>query len=125
MTYPWTADELSLFDDAHELEIAVQRTGGSRDAWTPIWVVSAGGQVYVRSWHRRDTGWFGHAVESLRARVRVPGLESDVLIKDIAGTSQEVTASVDAAYRAKYGQGGAGSMVTPDAAQTTLKLARV
>ena len=81
----------------------------------------AGGQVYVRSWHRRDTGWFGQAVRSLRARVHVPGLEADVTVEDIGDASADVTAGVDAAYRAKYG-GGAGSMVTAAAAATTLRL---
>jgi hypothetical protein len=62
MTAPWRPDELDLVDRAHELEIAVRRTDGTLRRWTPIWVVRVGEQVYVRSWHRRDTGWFGHAV---------------------------------------------------------------
>ena len=66
------------------------------------------GRVYVRTWYRRDTGWFGHALRSQRARIRVPGLEADVTIVDIGDTSTQVTTDVDAAYRAKYGPGGAG-----------------
>ena len=90
----------------------------------PIWVVSADGQVYVRTWYRRDTGWFGHALRSHRARIRVPGLEAEVTIEDIGDTSPQVTTEVDAAYRAKYGHGGAESMVTATAAATTLQLSR-
>ena len=124
MTAPWFPDDLRLVDAARELQIAVRHSDGSLRRWVPIWVVCAGGQVYVRTWYRRDTGWFGHALRSRRARVRVPGLEADVTIEDIGDASSQVTADVDAAYRTKYGRGGAGSMVTPTAAATTLQLNR-
>lgn len=119
MTTGWTRDDLSFLDAAQELEIAV----GSR-RWTPIWVVCAGGRVYVRTWYRRDTGWFGDAVRSRQARVRVPGLEADVTVEDLSGTSPQVTADVDAAYRTKYTGGGTDAMVTAEAAATTLRLDR-
>ncbi|WP_290058361.1 DUF2255 family protein [Amycolatopsis solani] len=112
----WALDELALLDDARELEIAV----GSR-RWTPIWVVCAEGNVYVRSWYRRDTGWFGDALRSRRARIRVPGLAAEVTVEDL-GAAPEITAAVDAAYRAKYPGGGTDAMVTPEAAATTLRL---
>ena len=122
MTVPWSPDELRLMNAAGELRIAVKRSDGSLRQWVPIWVVCAGGQVYVRTWYRRDTGWFGHALRSQRARIRVPGLETDVTIVDIGDASTQVTTDVDAAYRTKYGRGGAGSMVTATAAATTLQL---
>jgi len=87
--------------------------------------VSAGGQVYVRTWHRRTSGWFGLVVETGRARARVPGLEADVVIEDVGEGPGELRASVDAAYRAKYGRYGAGSvgpMVADEAAAATLRL---
>ncbi|MCW2752374.1 MAG: hypothetical protein JWR83_3484 [Aeromicrobium sp.] len=124
MAAPWSADELSLLDDAGELRIAIRRGDDTLRAWMPIWVVCAEGQVYVRSWHRRDTGWFGHALRIRRAAVRVPGLAADVIIEDVGESSSELTARVDAAYTAKYGDGGAASMVTPAAAATTLRLDR-
>jgi hypothetical protein len=107
---------------AGELRIAVKRSDGSLRRWVPIWVVCAGEQVYVRTWYRRDTGWFGHALRSRRARIRVPGLEADVTIEDIGDASTQVTTDVDAGYRTKYGRGDAGSMVTATAAATTLQL---
>jgi len=121
MTAGWSAEDLRLIDEAVELDIAVRRADGSLRRWAPIWVVRAGEQVYVRSWHRRDTGWFGAAVRSRRGRIRVPGLEADVTIEDVGGMSGGVSAAVDAAYRMKYG-GGAGSMVTAAATATTLRL---
>jgi hypothetical protein len=74
MTASWSPDELRLMNASGELQIAVKRSDGSLRRWVPIWVVCAGGQVYVRTWYRRDTGWFGHALRSRRARIRVPGL---------------------------------------------------
>jgi hypothetical protein len=124
MTAPWSPDDLRLIDAATELQIAVRSSDGSLRRWVPIWVVCAGGQVYVRTWYRRDTGWFGHALRSRRARIRVPGLEADVTIDDIGDASTQVTAVVDAAYRTKYGRGGTSSMVTAIAAATTLRLNR-
>ena len=124
MTASWSPDELRLLNAAGELRIAVKRSDGSLRRWVPIWVVCAGGQVYVRTWYRRDTGWFGHALRSRRARIRVPGLEADVTIDDIGDSSTQITADVDAAYRTKYGRGGADSMVTAAAAASSLRLNR-
>ncbi len=124
MNASWSPEELRLVNGAGQLQIAVRRSDGSLRRWLPIWVVCTGGQVYVRTWYRRDTGWFGLALRSRRARVRVPGLEADVTIEDIGDASARVDGDVDAAYRAKYGDAGAGSMVTAAAAATTLRLDR-
>ena len=137
MSDTWRPEEADLVGRAHELEIAVRRPDGTLRRWTPIWVVTVDGQVHVRSWYRRSTGWFGHAVAGRRARVRVPGLEAEVDVVDIGGggvdggdvtsadggaAAGKVQARVDDAYRAKYGAQGAASMVTPEAAATTLRL---
>lgn len=130
MTARWTPDELDLLARATELEIAVRRGDGTLRRWTPIWVVRVGERVYVRSWYRRSTGWFGHAVSGGAVRVRVPGLESDVVVTDLGAGPEGVGAAdgagaavgVDDAYAAKYGEQGAASMVTPAATATTLRL---
>ena len=67
MTGTWSPDDLARIDSAHELEIAVKGADGTLRRWVPIWVVCAGEQVYVRTWHRRETGWFGHVLLSRRA----------------------------------------------------------
>jgi hypothetical protein len=124
MTAQWSAEDLRLIGAAGELQIAVRRSDGSLRQWLPIWVVCAADQVYVRTWYRRDTGWFGHVLRARRARVRVPGLEADITVENIGDTSAQVTADVNDAYRAKYGRGGADSMVTATAVATTLRLTR-
>jgi hypothetical protein len=118
----WSQVALAALDAAADLEIAVRRTDGGLRAWTPVWVVRVAGQVYVRTWHRRGTGWYGHAVATGRARVRVPGLIADVTVHDVGAGPDGLRAAVDAAYRAKYGA-GAGSMVSDAAAASTLLLA--
>jgi hypothetical protein len=125
MTAAWSPDELERIGTAEELQITTSRADGTLRREVPIWVVCASGQVYVRTWYRRDNGWFGHAVDSRRARIRVPGLEVDVAIEDVGDGKAELRASVDAAYRAKYGRYGETSvdrMVTDDAAASTLRL---
>lgn len=124
MPASWSATDLRLIDAAGELEIAVRRADGSLRPWVPIWVVCVGGQVYVRTWYRRESGWFGWALRSRQARIRVPDLEADITIDDIGDGLPQTTAEVNAAYRTKYGEGGAGSMVTATAVATTLQLQR-
>ncbi len=123
MTATWASEELQQLGTAHELEIASRRADGTLRGWVPIWVVSTGGQVYVRTWYRRDTGWFGQVLTSRRARVRVPGLEADVAVEDAGESTPGLRAEIDAAYRAKYGpHGGTERMVTDEAAAATLRI---
>ena len=110
----WTAEDLDRIDAARELEIAVRRAHGTFRPWTPIWVVRAGDDVYVRTWYRRDTGWFGLALRTGRARVRVPGVEGDVRVEDVGAGPSGLRATVDDAYRTKYGGGATGEMVGDD-----------
>jgi hypothetical protein len=127
MTVPWSPDELQRIDRAEELRIATERADGTLRRDVPIWVVSVGGQVYVRTWYRRDDGWFGHAVHSGRARIRIAGLEADAAVEDIGDDKSDLRAGIDAAYRAKYGRYGETTvdrMVSDDAAATTLRLTR-
>jgi hypothetical protein len=118
----WTPEQIALFDAAPELEIAVRRADGTLRPWTPIWVVRAGSDVYVRTWYRRDTGWFGLALRTRRARVRIRGLEVDVRIEDIGVGPSKLRENVDDAYRDKYPGGSTGNMVGDEAASTTLRL---
>ena len=126
MTALWSPEQLKRIDESGELQIASRRADGTLRQFVPIWVVSAGGQVYVRTWYRRTTGWYGRVLETGRARVRVPGLEADVTVEDVGEGPGELRSTVDQAYRDKYGRfgsGSAGQMVADPAAATTLRLA--
>ena len=125
MTGTWSPDDLARIDSAQELEIAVKRADGTLRRWVPIWVVCAGEQVYVRTWHRRETGWFGHVLLSGRARIRVPGLQTDVAVADVGEGAAQLRMDIDAAYRTKYGRYGSSSvdaMVSAAAAAATLRV---
>lgn len=119
---PWSADDLRYLDESRELEIAAPRVTGERGRWTPIWVVVAGDEVFVRTWQRRTTGWYGGAVRSGRAWIQVAGRPVDVIV-EVRGDAD--VAAVDAAYRAKYGAAGAQSMVAAEAAASTLRLTQM
>ncbi len=122
MTENWSPHELERMDAATELHIAVKRTNGTLHRWTPIWLVCADGEVYVRTWYRRDTGWFGHALRARKARIRVPGLEADAVVEDVGEGTAGLRERIDTAYRNKYGSSGSSSMVGATAAATTLRL---
>jgi hypothetical protein len=122
----WSAEEIVRIGEADELRIAVQRPETTLRRWVPIWVVCVGDQVYVRTWYRRDDGWYGPVLQSAEAGIRVPGLEVDVTVRDVGNDmTPELRTGVDTAYREKYGRYGdstVGRMVTDDAAATTLRL---
>ena len=124
MNPPWTSEQLQHIDSSREMEIASRRDDGTLRPWLPIWVVCVGNQVYVRTWYRRTTGWFGHVVKTRQARIRVPRLETDVIVEDIGDSDGDLRCAVDAAYLAKYApRGGSdGQMTTDSAAATTLRL---
>ncbi|MGV9713637.1 DUF2255 family protein [Gordonia sp. NPDC003424] len=125
MSASWTSAALLELDAADELEIAARRPSGALLRYASIWVVCIGGEVYVRTWHRRDTGWYGNAVSTRRARIRFGDNETDVSIADLGDADDAVRSAVDAAYRAKYQRYGAGTverMVSDVAAETTLRL---
>jgi hypothetical protein len=125
MTAIWTPDDLQRISTADEMQIAPKHPDGTLRRWLPIWVVCVDDQVYVRTWYRRRTGWFAQVLESHRACIRVPGLQTDVTVADVASESEQVRSAVDAAYRAKYSRYGASTveqMVADEAAATTLQL---
>jgi len=125
VTAGWSREKLERIGRAEELRIATKRADGTLRRWVPIWVVCVGEQVYVRTWYRRDSGWFGHVLDSRRARIRVPGLEVDVAVEDVGEDRANLRAGVDAAYRTKYERYGGTSvdrMVADDAAASTLRL---
>ena len=117
----WSSDDLRYLAGSRELEIAAPRIHGGTERWTPIWVVVVDDEVFVRTWHQRNTGWYGRAVEAARAWIRVAGDRVGVVV---AATGRTNADAIDAAYRTKYGAGGAQSMVTIEAAASTLRLTR-
>jgi hypothetical protein len=96
----WTADDLRRIGEAEELEISPVRRTGELRRRTPIWVVRAEDDLYVRAAYGAGSGWYGVARASGHARIWAGGVERDVAIED---ADAAVLDAVDAGYRSKYG----------------------
>src|SRR3954454_1197145 len=119
----WTDEELRRIGAAQELDIAPVRRNGELRSATPIWVVRAGDDLYVRAAYAANKGWHGVARTSRRARISAAGVSKDVTVED---ADQAVIDQVDAAYRQKYGGRYAGIVDSINDAEhrsTTLRLA--
>jgi hypothetical protein len=118
----WTADELARIGKATELQIASRRRDGSLRPFVTIWVVRSGDDLYVRSAYGYENGWFQRALSSGEGRIRAAGLERDVTFEE---PGSAVDGDLHAAYHAKYDRYGpsiVGTVVSPEAARSTLRL---
>jgi hypothetical protein len=80
--------------------------------------------LYVRSAHGYSNPWLQRALASGRGRIRAGGVERDVAF-ETPGPAAD--ADVHAAYHAKYDRYGPAivrTVVSPEAARSTLKLVR-
>jgi hypothetical protein len=118
----WTADGLGRLGRADELAIASRRPDGSLRPFVTIWFVRVGDDVYVRSAHGYDNPWFQLALASRRGRIRAGGVERDV---EFGVPGPDVVEPLHAAYHAKYDRYGpsvVATVVSPEAARSTLRL---
>jgi hypothetical protein len=118
----WDRDELERIGRADELRIASRRSDGSLRPSITIWVVRNGDDLYIRSAHGWDNPWFQRALHSGEGRIQAGGVERDVSFEQ---PGQELVDTLHAAYHAKYDRYGAatvGTVVSPEAARTTLRL---
>jgi len=118
----WTADELAKIGEADELHISSRRPDGSLRPFVTIWGARLGDDLYVRSAHGHDNPWFQRALASGEGRVRAGGVERDIAF-EVPGS--DVDTDLSAAYHAKYDRYGpsiVGTVVSPEAARSTLRL---
>jgi hypothetical protein len=118
----WTDNELAKIGAADELEITSFRNDGTARPYTTIWVVRIGDDLYVRCWRGHSGQWFRHALQSRGGRIRVGGIEHDVIFDEPDDT---VHPAIDDAYRTKYGrypEAYVQPMVEPDAIAATFRL---
>ena len=122
MTTTWTPDELTRIGKADELRVTSRRTDGTLRPFVTIWAVRIDDAIYVRSAAGRDNGWFRRALASGNGRISAGGVERDARFEE-PGTS--VDGDVDRAYHAKYDRYGpsiVGTVVSAEAARSTLRL---
>ncbi|CAN5624557.1 DUF2255 family protein [soil metagenome] len=101
----FTPAELDAVGAAEELQIASVRDDGTLRPFVTIWAVRAGDDIYVRSAHGRNNGWFRRALASGTGRVRAGGVEKDVTFELVPGG--DIQDAIDAAYHSKYDRYGA------------------
>jgi hypothetical protein len=118
----WPRDELERIGAADELQLTSRRPDGSLRPYVTMWVVRAGGDLYVRSAYGPGNPWYRRATASGAGRIRAGGIERDVFF---AQASPEVQGDIDAAYHAKYDRYGpriVGSVTGPGAHGVTVRL---
>lgn len=118
----WTEDELDRLDEADELGVGSRRPDGTVRPFITIWFVRLGDELFVRSAHGHDNPWFQRALKSREGRIRVGGVERDVAFEE---PDQALSADLSSAYHAKYDRYGpaiVGTVVSPDAEQSTLRV---
>jgi hypothetical protein len=117
----WSNDELDKMAAAEELELQTTRDDGTLRNPVTIWMVRVGDDVYVRSVKGTVGKWYWHAAGQ-PGKVSVGGVEKEVTFEK---AGDEANDAVDAAYRAKYGrypERVLGSVLTPEARESTLRL---
>jgi hypothetical protein len=118
----WDPRALERIGQAEELQIASRRPDGSLRPFVTIWVVRASDDIYVRSAHGYENGWFQRALHSDGGRIKAGGVERDVRFEQPAPDVADV---VTAAYHAKYDRYGpriVGTVVSSDSLRSTLRL---
>jgi hypothetical protein len=118
----WTEEDLVRIGRAEEVQVASRRPDGSLRPFATIWLVRVVDDLYVRSAHGHDNPWFQRALHAHRGRIRAAGVERDITFEEPAGAvSSEVTAAYHAKYD-RYGPAIVGTVVSPDAVRSSLRL---
>ncbi|MGD0408085.1 MAG: DUF2255 family protein [Candidatus Limnocylindrales bacterium] len=89
--------------------------------WIVVTAGDRGGPVDLAQ-YGRSNGWFQRALSSGEGRIRAAGVERDVAFEEPGAA---VDAHLHAAYHAKYDRYGpsiVGTVVSPEAARSTLRL---
>jgi hypothetical protein len=123
MSTSWTTADLETIGADDELLVTSVRADGTLRPYVTIWVVRAGGDIYVRSAYGGG-GWFHRAKTTGIGRVRAGGIERDITFVPLAKDADEHDL-VDAAYHAKYdryGQKVVGTVVGPALYDFTYRL---
>ena len=121
-TTTWAPEELQRIGAAEEIGLASRRPDGSLRPFVTMWVVHAGGDLYVRSAYGPDNPWYRRATASGAGRIRAGGIEREV---SFAQAASEAQGDIDAAYHAKYDRHGprmVGSVVGTSVRRVTVRL---
>ncbi|MEU1417986.1 DUF2255 family protein [Streptomyces sp. NPDC005731] len=97
----WNGTDLEKIGAAEELDLQSTRVDGTLRDPVTMWVVSAGGRLYVRSVKGTAGSWYRGTQSRRQGRIEAGGVTRDVTFHEAAPGEY---ADVDAAYRDKYGR---------------------
>jgi hypothetical protein len=119
----FTPQELETIGAADELQISSRRFNGTMRPAVTIWGVRVGDDIYVRSAHGAQNGWFRRAVASGHGQIRAGGIITRVVFE--RAVDEATNQRIDAEYHRKYDRYGAkfvGPVVGPGVRDVTLRL---
>ena len=116
----WITEELTAINRASELRIASHRPDGTLRPYTTIWHSAVGGELYVRSAHGPDNGWFRRALAAGSGRISAGGVEKDVtFVLAQPGIRTDLDRALHDKYD-RYGPGPVAAITGDDVLETTL-----
>jgi hypothetical protein len=121
----WPAGALARFGAAGEIEISTRRRDGSLRPFVPIWIITVGGTLYVRSYRGAGGAWYRHAIQHPAGAIRAAGQPADVTFTPAGQQQRDLMKAIDDAYRSKYARYGdtyLQPMLAGRAIATTLQL---
>ncbi len=121
----WTPTELDHIAKASELRVASRRPDGTLRSYVTIWVARSGEDIYIRSAHGPENGWFRRAQAAGTGRISAGGVEADVIFETVDAQDRGVHEAIDAALHAKYdryGPGPVGAITGPATWPVTLRV---
>ena len=102
-----------------EVRVVVQ--GSEDEVRTPIWIVTVGPSVFIRSYRASDGNWYQHVLAERTFPLEIEG--QDVSVRAEPVTTATTQNDVSAAYEAKYpGEPETAEMISPPVVATTLQL---
>ncbi len=95
----WTPDELTEIGEVEEVEVTPAAPDGSTTGSVVMWVVTVGGQVYVRSARGAEGRWYQRASQTGTGGFTAGGVSREVTFTGVTDAENE---AVTDAYRTKY-----------------------
>jgi hypothetical protein len=118
----WASGELTRIGRATELRLSSRRPDGTLRRPVTIWAVVTGDDLYVRSAYGPGNPWFQRALLAGAGRIEAGGVQRDVVFE---APLPDAAGAVTDAYHAKYDRYGpaiVGTVVSPEAVRSTLRV---
>jgi hypothetical protein len=117
------AETLRLLDETGEVRIETRRDANAPAHRTIIWVVTFGGDVFVRSVRGPQGRWYREVSANPAAALHVG--DRRIPVRAVSEDDEATIERVSEAYRSKYEESAPGptrAMVRPETLPTTLRL---